>query len=189
MKIYFSGALYQKERLLDSYRRIVDLLKKKGYTVLEDTLSMPLNKALEMDDEQRVRNYRNIVKWIDQADFSVIEGSFPSTLHIGHEITLAIEKSKPVIVLYRTGAEPTIFKGLKDDRIIWVEYNDQNLEGVLVKAIEVAKKEEDVRFNFFVSPKILSYLDWVAQKKMIPRSVFLRDLIDREMKKDKEFKG
>jgi hypothetical protein len=189
MKIYFSGALYQKEKLLDSYRRIVDLLKKEGHKVLEDTLSMPLNKALDMDDEQRVSNYRNIVKWIDQADFSVIEGSFPSTLHIGHEITLAIEKAKPVVVLYRTGAEPTIFKGLKDDRIIWVEYNDQNLEAVLKKAIVMAKKTVDVRFNFFVSPKILNYLDWVAQKRMEPRSVFLRDLIEKEMKKDKEFKG
>jgi len=32
-------------------------------------------------------------------------------------------------------------------------------------------------------------LDWVAQKRMQPRSVFLRNLIDREMKKDKEFKA
>ncbi|MBI2465491.1 hypothetical protein HYV64_05100 [Candidatus Shapirobacteria bacterium] len=189
MKIYFSGALYQKEKLLDSYRRIVELLRKEGYKVLEDTLSMPLDKALEMGDEDRVRNYKNIVKWIDQADFSVIEGSFPSTLHIGHEITLALEKSKPVVVLYRTGAEPTVFRGLKDDRIIWAEYNDQNLEKVLVDAVEEAKKTADVRFNFFVSPKILAYLDWVAQKRMIPRSVYLRNLIEKEMRKNKEFNG
>jgi hypothetical protein len=46
-----------------------------------------------------------------------------------------------------------------------------------------------VRFNFFVSPKILTYLDWVGQKRMIPKSVFLRNLIEREMKKDRDFKG
>jgi hypothetical protein len=189
MKIYFSGALYQKEKLLDSYKKIVDVLRHEGFTVLEDTLSMPLDKALEMGDDARVKNYKNIVKWIDQADFSVIEGSFPSTLHIGHEITLALEKSKPVVVLYRTGAEPTVFKGLKDDRIIWAEYNEKNIEEVLIKAVDEAKKTADVRFNFFVSPKILAYLDWVAQKRMIPRSVFLRDLIEKEMKKDKEFKS
>lgn len=188
MKVYFSGSLYQKEKLIDSYRRIVEILKKNGYKVFEDTLGMPLDKALNMGDDDRVKNYKNIVKWIDQSDFSVIEGSFPSTLHIGHEISLALEKSKPVVVLYRTGAEPTVFKGLLDDRIIWVEYNDKNLEGVLVKAADDAMKHADVRFNFFVSPKILNYLDWVAQKRMIPRSVFLRNLIEREMKKEKDFK-
>ena len=144
---------------------------------------------MTMSDDDRVENYKKIVRWIDKADFSVIEGSFPSTLHIGHEITLTLEKNKPVIVLYTKGAEPVVFKGLKDERIIWVEYNDANLKKVLGEAVEAARKNIDVRFNFFVSPKILMYLDWVAQHRMIPRSVFLRDLIEKEMKKDKDFKG
>jgi len=54
--------------------------------------------------------------------------------------------------------------------------------------LEEAKRRMDVRFNFFVSPKILAYLDWVAQKRMVPRSVFLRNLIEKEMKKDKGFR-
>jgi hypothetical protein len=143
---------------------------------------------MNMSDDARVNNYKRIVKWIDKADFSVIEGSFPSTLHIGHEISLTLEKSKPVIVMYVAGAEPVVFKGLKDDRIIWVEYNEKNLDEKLNEAVDTAIKHADVRFNFFVSPKILAYLDWIAQKRMIPRSVFLRNLIEKEMKKDREFK-
>lgn len=189
MKVYFSGALYSKDKLLENYQRIVNLLKKAGLEVLEDTLTTPFEDALAMSDEARVKNYRNIVNWIDKADFSVIEGSFPSTLHIGHEITLTLEKGKPVVVLYTKGAEPMVFKGLKDNRIIWAEYNDDNLEQVLKRAVEEARGKSDVRFNFFVSPKILAYLDWVSQKKMIPRSVFLRNLIEKEMKKEKDFKG
>lgn len=189
MKAYFSGALYQKEKLVDNYKKIVKILEKCGCEVYEDTLKTDIGEALNMSDAARVENYKKIVKWIDKADFSVIEGSFPSTLHIGHEISLTLEKSKPVVVLYTKGAEPVVFKGLKDDRIIWVEYNDDNLEEVLTKAVNDAIKHADVRFNFFVSPKILAYLDFVAQKRMIPRSVFLRDLIEKEMKKDKEFKG
>jgi hypothetical protein len=189
MKVYFSGALYQKDRLIDNYRRIIKILEKSGCSVFEDTVKTDIAESMNMSDSARVDNYKKIVRWIDKADFSVIEGSFPSTLHIGHEISLTLEKSKPVVVLYTKGAEPVVFKGLKDDRIIWVEYNDANLEDVLSKAVDEAKKTADVRFNFFVSPKILTYLDFVAQKRMIPRSVFLRDLIEKEMKKDKEFKG
>ncbi|MFA6602807.1 MAG: hypothetical protein WCT01_03300 [Candidatus Shapirobacteria bacterium] len=187
MKAYFSGSLYQKNQFYKYYERIVDLLKKQGIEVFEDTLKTDFDDSLDMKDEDRVRNYRNIVKWIDKCDFAVIEGSFPSTLHIGHEITLALDKSRPVIVLYKSGAEPMVFKGLLDEKIIWAEYKDDNLEKVLTKALAEAKKNMDVRFNFFVSPKILAYLDWVAKNRMIPRAVFLRDLIEKEMRKDKDY--
>jgi hypothetical protein len=101
---------------------------------------------------------------------------------------LALEKNKPVIGLHLIGREPILFKGMKNTKIKWIQYTSENLRQLLLDAIEEAKRNIDVRFNFFVSPKILAYLDWVAQKRMIPRSVFLRNLIEREMKKDKEFK-
>ena len=64
-----------------------------------------------------------------------------------------------------------------------------NVEKNILESMKKAKGLIDMRFNFFVSPKILNYLDWVGQKRMIPKSVFLRNLIEREMKKEKEFKG
>jgi hypothetical protein len=63
------------------------------------------------------------------------------------------------------------------------------MEKILWDSLKEAKCLIDMRFNFFVSPKILNYLDWVGHKRMIPKSVFLRNLIEREMKKDREFKG
>jgi (2Fe-2S) ferredoxin len=189
MKVYFSGSLYYKDQFINRYNRIVEILKKNGCTVYEDTTKLSFDDAVKRTDDERINNYKNIVKWIDLADCSVIEGSYPSSLHIGHEITLTLEKNKPVIILYTKGSEPTVLRGLKDEKIIWAEYDNDNIEKVIEKAIIEAKKVQDVRFNFFVSPKILAYLDWVAQKRMVPRSVFLRDLIEKEMKKDKEFKG
>lgn len=189
MKAYFTGALYQKEKFLDKYKRIIITLKKVGYEVMEDTVEVSLEDALEKTDAERVEYYKKVLKWVDKSDIIVAEASFPSTLSIGHEITLAAEKSKPVIVLYMEGFEPTFLMGLKSDKIVWVKYTEKDLENVLEDAVEKARGQTDVRFNFFVSPKILSYLDWVAKNKMIPRSVFLRDLIEKEMKKDKGFRG
>lgn len=189
MKVYFSGSVFYRDKFIEAYEKIVEVLKKGGYQVLEHTLKMPLNKYEGMTDEDRLNNYKEILKWVDQCDFAVVEASFPSTLHVGHEISLILEKSKPVVVMYKKEHEPTMLKATKDDRIIWAEYKDNtDLEKVLLNAIEVARRSADVRFNFFVSPKILNYLDFVAKKRMIPRSVFLRDLIEKEMKKDKEFK-
>jgi len=188
MKVYFTAAIYQSEKFLDKYKRIVDLLKKHGCEVLEDTTITSLEEAINKSDSDRIEYYKKVIKWIDKSDLVVAEASFPSTLSIGHEITLALEKNRPVIVLYLKGKEPAFLLGLQNEKIIWVKYDDQSLGTVLSKAIDDARCRSDVRFNFFVNPKILAYLDWIAQKRMVPRSVFLRNLIEREMKKDKEFK-
>jgi hypothetical protein len=189
MKAYFSGALYQKDKLDDKYQRIVNTLSSEGFEVLEDTTKVSLEEALRKSDDEREDYYKKVVKWIDRCDVAVVEASFPSTLSIGHEITLAVGKNKPVVVMYLEGRDPSFLLGLKGDKIIWTKYNQENLEKVLAEALARAKDQSDVRFNFFVSPKILNYLDWVAKKRMIPRSVFLRDLIEKEMKKDKDFKA
>ena len=182
MKAYFSAALVHKDKYLDEYRKIVEVLKKEGHEVLEDTIATPLEKALAMSDEEKTRNYSSMLGWINKADFAVFEASFPSTLHIGHEISLNLEKNKPVIVLYHTGAEPVVLKGLKDERIIWVEYRDiEDLDVGLKDALYEVKEHLNVRFSFFVSPKILNYLDEIVKEKQIPRSVFIRGLIEKDM--------
>jgi hypothetical protein len=189
MKIYFSASRLYKEQYLENYKKIIKVLKCSGGQLLDNTCFRPSPSGFEMPDSERKNLYKSMLRNMDKADYCVFEASYPSTLHIGHEISLAMEKNKPVIVLYTKDHEPILFKGIVNEKITWIEYNDNNLEKLLNEAIERSKKEVDVRFNFFVSPKILAYLDWVAQKRMIPRSVFLRDLIEKEMKKDKEFKG
>lgn len=188
MRAYFSAALFQKDKLGDNYRRIVDCLVSKGYQVLEDTTKVTLDDAIAKSDKERVDYYKNVLKWVDRSDVVVVEASFPSTLSIGHEISLALEKNKPVVVMYLNGRDPSFMLGLRSDRVIWAKYSGSDLEETLGNALVKAKNMADVRFNFFVSPRILNYLDWVAKKRMTPRSVFLRDLIEREMKKDKEFR-
>ncbi len=186
MKAYFSASRYYRDQNIDNYNKIVEMLKGNDCRILENTSRLFPKDSSKIED--RVNGYKKMLDMIDKADFSVFEASFPSTLHIGHEITLAIDKGKPVIVLYTKGSEPMLFRGIQNDKIVWVEYNLDNLEEKLAEAIVQVKNIQDVRFNFFVSPQILNFLDWVAKERRIPRSVFLRSLIEKEMKKEKEYK-
>ncbi|MFZ2152943.1 MAG: hypothetical protein WAV41_02695 [Microgenomates group bacterium] len=189
MKIYFSASRLYKEQYSDNYSKILKVLKHSNFEVLDNTMFQASPSGFDMPDDDRKKLYRGMSKNLDKADFCVFEASYPSTLHIGHEITLAMQKGKPVVVLYTKDHEPILFKGIEHEKVWWVEYHKDNLENVLSRTLEEAGKSMDVRFNFFVSPKILAYLDWVAQKRMIPRSVFLRNLIEKEMKNNKEFKS
>jgi len=53
--------------------------------------------------------------------------------------------------------------------------------------LHYANKQQDSRFNFFINPKLLAYLDWIARSKRLPRAVFLRKLIEDRMKQDVEY--
>lgn len=187
MKIYFSAAIYQEKQFGEVYKRIVDQLKKLGHTVNQDTTDTSLDEALNKTDEQRVKYYKQVLGWIASSDVVVLEVSFPSTLHIGHEITIALDKGKPVVALYKKGHEPSFFLGLEHDKLLWVEYTESDLEKTLTDSLEFAMQQSDVRFNFFISPQIGTYLDWVSQKRRLPRAVYLRRLIEEDMKSNKEY--
>ena len=189
MKIYFSASRFYKKDYLSSYKRIVDLLDEGGWEVLDSSELRLARLGEKVEAEKKAELYKQMEKMMEKSEVCVFEASYPSTIHIGHEITLAMTKNKPVVVFFAKGREPILFRGLKEDKVYWVEYEPRNIAKKFAEVMELAKRNIDVRFNFFVSPKILSYLDWVAKKRMVPRSVFLRELIEKEMKKDREFKG
>lgn len=133
-------------------------------------------------------NYLQSIESVKKADVVVMEVSGHS-MSMGYLISKALEMNKPVVALHKKEHTPNFIKGINDPKLLISEYDEDNLEEIVKKALKTANSLIDVRFNFFVNSKILNYLDWVSQHKMIPRSVFLRNLIEHEMKKDKEFKG
>jgi len=189
MKIYFSGSRFFKKEYGERYDEIVDVLKRKYGVVYDGSAPEAAPMGYEMPEDKKKELYKKMENGMDKSDICVFEASYPSTIHIGHEITLASTKGKPSAVFYVKGREPILFKGLDNKKIIWVEYGGkEDIKQKVIDAVEECRKLIDVRFNFFVSPKILAYLDWVAKTKKLPRAVFLRELIEKEMRKDKEFR-
>jgi len=58
---------------------------------------------------------------------------------------------------------------------------------VVANALDYVSSAQDVRFNFFISPEIGRFLDWVSKKRRLPRAVYLRKLIEEDMRNNKEY--
>ena len=189
MKAYFSASVHGKKNYSENYLAIVKTLKDVGFDVYADHILKTNAEEIDKQSIDEIKNvYKALIDKIKKSDLVVAEVSTPS-VSVGHEITEAINLNKPVILLSTAGGNRAmLLEGRKDGKVQSINYTMTNLVANLRKAIEEAKGNMDVRFNFFVSPKILAYLDWVAQKRMIPRSVFLRDLIEKEMRKDKDYR-
>jgi 2'-deoxynucleoside 5'-phosphate N-hydrolase len=186
MKIYFVGSISGRKKYLSSYKLIVETLKKAGHQVTENTIEPTDDYVFNLTDDQKVEYYKQVLKWIRLSDVLVTEVSHPS-LGIGHEISLALERGKPVLALYTEGQAPHFLEGMGSDQIAVVKYDEQNLRTELASALDFVSQSADTRFNFFISPKHVQFLDWVAQTKKIPRSVYLRQLIEKDRDNHQEY--
>lgn len=188
MKIYFTGSLHNKDIDKEIYSKVVRLLEQEGHDVRADHIlkADPVDLGTQSASDLTIY-YEKLNKWIANTDLVVGEVSYPSTINIGHEISLALDKGKPVLALYQKGRAPGVLQGIKSERFMLIEYTLSDLKKTLDYGLEEALNQIDVRFNFFISPQIGRYLDWISQKKRIPRAVYLRKLIEEDMGNNSEY--
>ncbi len=187
MKVVFIASHSQSKDLGDSYKRIDEALKSHGHSVFTGNLFKP-----EKDSELAAKTlregwYKEVIQQVKGAELVVIEISYPSTANVGHILTEALDLGKPVIALYKSGRDPFFLRGRIDEKLTLLEYTDKDIDSVVASALDYAASIQDVRFNFFISPQIGNYLDWISKNKRVPRAVYLRRLIEADMNSNKEY--
>ncbi|HOR02109.1 MAG TPA: hypothetical protein PKZ92_02520 [Candidatus Woesebacteria bacterium] len=191
MQVYFiasSRLVAKNKQIYERMYRTIGAEHKMVSNKVWQWIKKGVADLSEATIETKKDNYQKTIKAINKSDIVVMEISGHS-MSMGYILSQALEQNKPVVVLYKKGMEPIFVRGIVNSKLILAEYDQQNLEKVIREAIDRVKGLVDVRFNFFVSPRILNYLTWVSEKRRIPKAVFLRHLIEREMKKEREFKG
>lgn len=178
MTFYFSAALTQKKQLGKYYTYIVQHLESQGHVVLQDTTKKTLKEAVQKSDFERFAYYQQVVSWIRQADAIFLEVSFPSTLHIGHKISLGLEQYKPVVALYQQGTEPSFFLGLDHQLIYWCAYTEKNIVKVLQQGLRFVQEHTCIRYNFSLTLRQYRYITQCARIRGISKAAFIRSLVD-----------
>jgi len=188
MKVVFIASHTQSKELGGYYKVIYDALVGGGNKVFVGNLFNRNQDELLADSEQREKWYKEVIHNVKEADITVVEISHPSTANVGHILTFALDIGKPVIALYKDGRDPFFLRGKIDDKLTILSYTDADIKSVVASALDYVSSAQDVRFNFFISPTIGLYLDWISKNKRIPRAVYLRKLIEEEMRENKEYK-
>jgi len=189
MKIYFMAGMRGQGKYIEVYELIYKYLEELRYQVIDKVVlekkSSEFYKELEKGGDVAFQNfYTRVMNNIKSADVNVFECSIPS-LGLGYQVQKSIDFNKPTIVLYEGENLPHFLAGSQDDRFIMKKYTQDNLKKVLEEALEEAKERSDKRFNFFISPKLLSYLEETSKDEGITKSMFIRNLILEHMKAKK----
>jgi hypothetical protein len=188
MKIFFNASLRGRKQYEDNYHLIVSVLKKFGSGEVITPIDMGSPESVEKETSQEAESYFNqLIKWISDCDIAVFEVSYSST-GIGHEIAVALNKDKSVIALHIAGKKQYILESICNEKLQVIEYSPNILSKLISEAIQFAKDQQDIRFTFFIQPEIQKYLDLIAENHGISRSEHIRELLLKEMKKNKQLR-
>jgi len=183
LKLYFTGSIAAPQSNQKNYLNIVQLVKDNGHTIIADHILSVSEKEVSLKTrEERLKFHTQIEQWIHSSDALIAETSFPS-ISVGYEISLALRVGKPVLVLYKDGEPPSLLAHHRDEKLLCEKYTTQTLPHILQDFIGYIDSKTDLRFTFFITPKIASFLDTIAKKEKLPKSVYLRKLIEEDMAK------
>jgi len=183
MQAYFTASIVGKRYHLDKYKKIVSLLQKQGVTINADHIINTTEEQIHFESKtDRIEIQKKLENWINDADFIIVEASFPS-ISVGYEISLALHRGKPVLVLYAEGDPPSLIVNNEEEKLIVEHYTESTLPEIISDFIDYWRGSNDTRFTFFITSKIASYLEKQAKRKSVPKSVYLRTLIQEDMKK------
>src|SRR3989344_8508752 len=181
LKIYFTASIAAKQQYLDNYHQIVDHIKKRRHDIISDHIFNTSEKQISLKTrEERLAFHNKLEEWIFSCDGLVAETSFPS-ISVGYEISLALRVGKPVLVLYSEGEPPSLLAHHRDEKLLCEKYTQATVTDIIDDFLHYIQSKSDLRFTFFITPKIASYLDEVAKKNKLPKSVYLRKLIEKDM--------
>lgn len=190
MKIMMVGSIRNDIGSDKALLEIIHNLENEGHNVVHEHITQTNQKDIDsMTQEEDLKFHKNIIKNIKNSDIVISECSHQS-LSVGYLLSSATDLGRPVIIFYSSSADkPNLFPTLTNSgKFFLVEYSSvDELKDLVNEYVDYAKEQVDVRFNFFISPAIANYLDWISKVKKIPRSVYLRALIEREMEENKEY--
>lgn len=188
MKVYFTASIKQRGGLEEEYKLITEAIENSGNELVTsfDVLNLDLSYVLNQTIEQIDNFYQVWLKTINKADIGVVEVSFPSTVHIGMEISTLINKAKPVICLYKKGRNPTFTGEHHSSRIIKVEYTRETIKEALEWGLEEAEQLVNRRFTFFINPEIENFLDRKSEETGLSKSEYIRELIEEKLQKKQQ---
>lgn len=182
MKVYFTASITGKNHYLSNYLKIVQYLESKGHKVQAHHILDSTETGMRLKTkEERLKFHKQLISWIQNADFMIVEASFPS-ISVGYEISLALQNRKPVLLLYSEGDAPNLFASFNDEKLICEKYTMETVTEVIDDFLCYASGACDTRFTFFITPAIAAFLDDVSRKEKIPKSVYLRKLIEEHIK-------
>lgn len=180
MVIFFHSSIFGKQYFGDSYKLIVDVCTELGHRVYADhMLKRNYRDTDRFTRKQHQEDFQRLTSQIRESDVVIVEGSYPS-IGTGHYMTIALNYSKPVLVLY-TKDPHGVLVGDPNRLLFMKKYSPENrpdLVGKIRKFLDLsAKRRLKNRFNLMIDDETLGFLSQRSISLHQSKADIIRNLI------------
>jgi hypothetical protein len=188
MLVYFSGSTRNIENDIGIYRRIINAVREHGHIVARDWVET----AYLQETRENKKAKLDWIDWsivgeveatLEGCDLVIAEASDTSTFGVGYEVSQALQRGKPTLLLVNKDADARSYAhGIKSKLVSYCTYDDDNLESLVGAFIEENTiNTKDLRFNFVIDRQIHNHLRWRSYKTGKTKAEVVRDLLQRDM--------
>lgn len=131
-----------------------------------------------------------ILAQIKKSEIIVVD-DISNSFKIGYIISYAISEKKMIILLNNESSKKGLDSAIKDldsANLLHATYSKNDIESVIEKLVDKAKKMMDTKFILIISPEIDRYLEWSSNNKRMHKAQIVRNAIEQDMEKDKSYK-
>ena len=183
MRVFYTASFYGKRKYQKYYDLVLKAIEKTGVELISPEKGNYFKVLTEKDykdiKSKKKLHYEAIKRGITWAQAVIIEIS-NEDFQLGHEATLATQAKKPVLCL---SLNEDFSEKINNSFFYAAKYNEYNIEEIVDDFIKNAEKEAlNQRFNLFVSPRQLTYLENAAKRSEMNMSEYLRMLVDKDQK-------
>lgn len=194
MKVYFTSSTAELFKYRKYYYAIRDFLVDENHVLTRDWLK----KTEDVIDSGNVELnnikdiYKSCMTAIDEADVVIIEDTV-SNFSTGHQITIALQKQKPVLVLWK-GEKHRHFKkmfihGIESDILEVSQYTLKNYKEIIsVFLNKYSNSQQRNRFHLVLNNLERNYLDWVQFNQGKSRTKIIRSGLKKIIDEDVEYR-
>src|SRR3989344_5898365 len=183
MKVFFGCDAQEILKYKDAYVIIRDTIKNLGHTITRDWIDLSIKRAEENVGDPGSKYYAQTIESLLAADVIVIEGTIQST-SLGHQITLALQKNKPVLYLTQKKKDQLIeefISGTGSKLLTIKSYTLNNVDKIVEDYLNQNDGEIKTSFNL-VRDKIKdNFLEWAAYTYKKSKPELIKEAIDEKV--------
>lgn len=188
MTVFYTCSYWGKGK----YQKWYDLVRATIKDFKVDLISPEEGNYLDVidaDTRERLKaspellHYEAIRQGIHLSDAVIIEVSHQD-IQLGHEITLALTEKKPVLVLSRF---EDFSKKIVHDYLFGAKYTKASLPATIQDFLAHARElRQAKRFNMFLYPAQVDYLEKIAKQYGMNISEYIRRLINLDRRSNRQ---
>lgn len=194
MEVFFTCPVQGILKNKKYYLRARQIILAQGHELTRDWLPTLIAKAKKKKEKITPLHkfYGPVMKTIIAADAVIVDATV-TTIDLGHQINIALDKGKPTLILNRRLSQKQLdgllINGARSSLLTLRNYkNFKDLEKNIKEFLLKNTRKERVRMNLVLDRKYNDFIEWAAFKYRMSKTDVIKNALRSKLEMDDLYK-